>query len=99
MSDDHIIEVRSEEERRQFERRAADRDLASRVTDLERAGSKYRLYVAGTEQFQRERRYAVLQTAAILVSSGRSRFLDWRLALEAAEEMLTELERKDAGGA
>jgi len=92
----HIIEIRSEEERRQYERRVNDRSLESRVAALERAASTYQLSIARSEHHQRERRYQILQAAAVLVSSGRSRFLDWNVALQTATEMLTELERQDS---
>lgn len=100
MSDEHIIEVSSEAERRQLQaRRESDRDLGSRVAVLERAASEYRLSIALSAQMQRERRFAVHKAAALLMSSGRSRFLDWNVALETSEKMLNELERKDSANA
>jgi hypothetical protein len=94
------IEERLEVERRQSQRRASDRDLtalAARVDALESAASNYRLSIAREEHIRRERKYQVLQAAAMLqagpmaVAGG----LTPQESVTVAERLLAEIERRE----
>lgn len=88
------------------------RDLQARVDQLEGVASDYRLSVALTEQVQRQRRYALLQAAAIVYAGGqhsirpfpddfsRHYMSNWHTAESAvteAEALLAEIEKRETG--